>query len=123
MNDEDADDLPLEAEPEEPERAPRRHWRGWHVIGRFLPMVVLGLIFIVIGVSTEAPHHGAVSYGVLFIWIGGILIVAAMLGMMFTKCPICYSSHWIACVQEPDVVHEKRYDTFHRELSAPDEES
>jgi len=103
--------------------APRAHWRGWHVIGRFLPMVFLGLLFMLIGALDPALHKGH-AFGVLFLWVGVILIVAAVLGMLFTKCPVCYSTHWVVCVQEPDVRRRQYHghERYVRELSAPEEE-
>jgi len=104
------------------EEVPHRPWRGWHIVGRFLPMVVLGLIFVFIGISALAPRHGIESYGIIFIWVGAVLIIAAILGMLFTKCPLDYQTQWVACVQEPDVVHDRRVGKFHRELSFPEDE-
>ncbi|HYA10056.1 MAG TPA: hypothetical protein VEH10_00035 [Thermoplasmata archaeon] len=102
------------------EDLPRRHWRGWHVIGRFFPMAVLGLIFILIGAVVPSLHRGH-AYGILFVWIGAILIVFAILGMFFTKCPVCYRTHWVVCMQEPDVVRAPRHQSYHRELSFREE--
>ncbi len=99
---------------------PRRPWKGWHVVGRFLPMVVLGAVFIVLGIALRAPRHGT-SFGILFIWVGGILVVAAVLGMMFTRCPLDYETRWVACAQEPDVVR-RRGGGYHRRLSVPPDE-
>jgi hypothetical protein len=98
-----------------------RPWRGWHVIGRFLPMIVLGVVFVIVGLTLRAPHHG-VSFGVLFIWVGGILIVAAVLGMMFTKCPLDYETRWVVCAQEPDVERRPHGRGYHRRLSVPSED-
>ena len=103
------------------EEAPHQPWRGWHVIGRFLPMVFLGFLFLLIGVLVPALHRGH-AYGVLFLWIGAILIVAAILGMLFTKCPVCYRTHWVVCMQEPDV-RRRRTGHYHRELNPSDDES
>jgi hypothetical protein len=106
--------------------APRR-WRGWHVVARFLPMIFLGLILIVIGGSTaahETATHNvrAEPYGILLLWVGIVLVICAFLGMVFTKCPVCYRTHWIVCVQEPDVVHTAP-EEYRRELSLPEEEA
>jgi hypothetical protein len=101
----------------------RRTWRGWHVIGRFLPMVVLGVIFIILGLGPGAPHRGSESFGVIFVWIGAIMIGASVLGMFFTKCPVCYSTHWVVCVQEPDVVAEPHHRSYHRDLSTHEDEA
>jgi len=105
----------------EEERAPP--WRGWHVIGRFLPMVVLGIIFLIIAVTNSAPHRGAEDFSPLFLWIGAVLLVAAVLGMLFTKCPICYRTHWVICFQEPDVTRRSRHQGYQRELSSREDES
>jgi hypothetical protein len=101
-------------------------WRGWHVIGRFLPMIFLGSIFIIVGVSPLAPHHGGMSFGIIFVWVGGILWIGAVIGMLFTKCPICYRTNWVYCVQERDVVRIHNHgegDYYARDLAYPDTES
>ncbi len=106
-----------------PQTEPAPPWRGWHVIGRFLPMVVLGFVFILIGASSVAPHHGAEDYGIIFTWIGVVLVACAVIGMLFTKCPSCYATHWVICFREPDVVHTPgEEDGYYRELSTPDED-
>ena len=105
---------------EELEQRPR--WRGWHVMARFLPMIVLGMVFLLIGATNAAPHNARESFAPLFLWIGAILLVGSVLGMLFTKCPICTRTHWIVCVQEPDVVREPRRRSYHRELSSPKDE-
>lgn len=89
---------PPEAEPEEPP------WRGWHVIGRFLPLIFLGTALLVFGLSPAAPHTGRLGLGIIFDWVGCVLWVSALVGMVFTKCPICYRTTWVFCSQEPDVV-------------------
>ena len=99
-------------------------WRGWHVIGRFLPMIFLGLIFIIYGVSPAAPHRGVLRLGAIFVWIGGILLIGALIGILFTKCPICYQSSWIFCVQERDVIRIHDHgagDYYARDLAYPDD--
>ena len=98
-------------------------WRGWHVIARFLPMTFLGVIFLVLGASPAAPHRGPESFGIVFVWLGVVLIGASILGMIFTKCPTCYQARWIVCVQEPDVVRHRTQDRYHRQLSFPEDES
>ncbi len=97
-------------------------WRGWHVITRFLPMLFLGAIFVIFGVSPEAPHHGAINYGIIFVWVGAILLIGAVIGMIFTKCPVCYQTNWIYCAQEPDVVRMRdQYGSYYaRDLAYPD---
>ena len=90
------------AEPEYLDERPP--WRGWHVIGRFLPMGFLATLFIVYGLSPAAPHEGALRLGIIFVWLGAVLWLGAIVGMLFTKCPICYRTNWVFCAQEPDVV-------------------
>ena len=107
------------------EEVEERPWRGWHVIGRFLPMIFLGTIFIIFGVSPAAPHYGVLKFGPVFIWTGGILLIGAVIGILFTKCPICFQSNWIFCVQERDVVRIQDHGTgdyYARDLAYPDEE-
>lgn len=103
------------------ENANRAHWRGWHVIARFLPMVALGLIFVVIGISPRAPHLGPIRYGPLLFWLGILLIGAAVVGMLFTKCTHCYRSRWVMCYLEPDVLPDHGVTEYYRELAPPDE--
>jgi hypothetical protein len=106
------------------EQEARPPWRGWHVIGRFLPMIALGLIFVVYGLSPVAPHKGALRYGEIFVWVGGILLIGAVLGMLFTKCPTCYQTKWIYCAQEPDIVRQRdRHGSYYeRDLAYPSDE-
>ncbi len=96
-------------------------WRGWHVIARFMPMVILGLVFVVYGVSPLAPHLGPIHYGPLFFWLGILLIGAAIVGMLFTKCPDCYSSAWIMCYLEPDVLPDHGITEYYRDLAPPED--
>lgn len=98
-------------------------WRGWHVIARFLPMIVLGLVFVVVGISPRAPRLGPVHYGPLLFWLGIILIGAAILGALFTKCPDCYRSVWVMCYQEPDVLRDHGVVEYYRDLSPPPDET
>jgi hypothetical protein len=99
----------------------RAHWRGWHVIARFTPMVILGLVFIAVGLAA-APHLGPVRYGPLFFWLGILLVGAAIIGMLFTKCPTCYSSSWVMCYMEPDVLPDHGVTEYYRDLAPPFEE-
>lgn len=105
---------------------PAPSWRGWHVIARFLPMLFLGMVFIIFGLSPASPHFGLFHWGIIFAWIGAILLLGAILGMMFTKCPICYQSNWIWCVQERDVVkmrdQREADDYYVRDLAYPQDE-
>ena len=97
-------------------------WRGWHVIGRFLPMLFLGAVLVIFGLSPEAPHNDGLHYGIIFVWAGGILLLGALIGMIFTKCPICYQTNWVYCVQEPDVVRIHDHcegDYYARDLAYP----
>jgi len=86
-------------------------------------MVFLGTVFIVYGLSPIAPHEGALKLGIIFVWLGAVLWLGAVIGMLFTKCPICYQTNWIFCSQEPDVVrlpyHNGR--TYGRDLARLDE--
>jgi hypothetical protein len=100
-------------------------WRGWHVIGRFLPMIFLGSVLIIFGVSPEAPHHGALKLGIVFVYVGVILWIGALVGMLFTKCPVCFQTNWVYCVQERDVVriHDHGSGDFYvRDLAYPEDE-
>ncbi len=107
---------------DDPEETRSPAWRGWHVIGRFLPMVALGVLMIALAFTGLVPHRGVEDFAPLFLWIGGILIAGAILGMLFTKCPVCYRTHWVICFQSPDVVRSPRRRVYHRELSGPDDE-
>lgn len=78
--------------------------RVWHVLGRFVPLLFLGAAFLAFGLSPLPPHDHGYSLGFVFVWIAGILLVGAVVGMLFTKCPICNKTTWVFCVQEPDVV-------------------
>jgi hypothetical protein len=108
------------------EEAPPPVWRGWHVIGRFLPMIFLGSILVLYGISPEAPHEKGLHLGVVFVLAGGMLLIGALIGILFTKCPICYQSSWIFCVQERDVVrvhdHAVGDDYYARDLAYRDNE-
>jgi hypothetical protein len=101
-------------------------WRGWHVVGRFLPMIFLGALFLLFGLSPWSPHYGPFHWGIIFAWIGAILIIGAVLGTLFTKCPICYQSNWIWCMQERDVVRmrdrHQHEDYYVRDLAYPQDE-
>jgi hypothetical protein len=100
----------------------RPRWRGWHVIARFIPMLFLAFIFLIIGAANLAPHNSRESFSPLFLWIGAILLVGSILGMIFTKCPDCTRARWIVCAQEPDVVRRPRQGHYHRELSPIEDE-
>ncbi len=98
-------------------------WRGWHVIGRFLPMLVLGGLFVLLGSSALAPTHDGESFGLVFVWVGVVLIAGAVLGMIFTKCPHCYRTRWVVCLHERDVLHTPgEEDGYYRELSPMENE-
>lgn len=100
----------------------RSAWRGWHVIARFLPMIALGMVFIVIGISPRAPHLGPIHYGPLFFWLGVVLVAAAIVGMLFTKCPNCYRSSWVMCYLERDVLPDHGVTEYYRDLAPPSED-
>ncbi|HTW55913.1 MAG TPA: hypothetical protein VMG36_05650 [Thermoplasmata archaeon] len=93
--------------------------RAAHVLVRFLPMVLLGLLFLVIGLTTS-PHYGIIPVGSLFAFIGAILIIGAILGMVFTRCELDYVRWRVMCFHEPDVMWDSRYGDYYREL-VPDE--
>lgn len=100
-------------------------WRGWHVIARFLPMIFLGSLFLIFGLSPLSPRIGTFHWGIIFAWIGAILLLGAFLGIVFTKCPICYQSNWIWCMQERDVVRMRdrgHEDYYVRDLAYPEDE-
>jgi len=106
-----------------PEEVERRPWHGWHVIGRFLPMVILGLFFVVFGEIGGGPTQGGKDFAMVFVWVGVILLAGAVFGMLFTKCPLEYETRWVICLQEPDVRRTERADGYYRELSATEEEA
>ncbi len=85
-------------------------------------MLVLGFVFLILGLSPAAPRIGYVTTGILFVWMGAVLLVGAFLGILFTKCPHCYRTTWVICLHEKDVVHDFHYDQFYRELSPGTEE-
>lgn len=89
--------------------------RAAHVIVRFLPMILLGLLFLVVGLSTS-PHYGRIPLGSLFAFIGAILVVGAILGMLFTRCPQDYVRWRVMCFHEPDVQWDSRVGDYYREL-------
>ncbi len=99
----------------------RRPWRGWHRIARFLPMVFLGGLFVFLGLGPLAGRGGRIDYGILFVWVGVVLILAAVVGMVFTRCPDCYQTRWVFCVQEPDVHPVPSEQGYYRELSTTEE--
>jgi hypothetical protein len=106
------------------EEEPHRSWRGWHVIGRFLPMIILGVFFLVFGMLGGGPTQGGKDFAMIFVWIGFVLLAGAVFGMLFTKCPLEYETRWVVCVQEPDVRRTPQRDGYYRELSnLPEEES
>jgi len=96
--------------------------RAAHVLVHYLPMVVLGLIFLVLGLSPYAPHIGVLPLGNLFIFLGVILLVGAMLGMAFTRCPADFVRWRVMCFHEPDVYWDPAIDDYYREL-VPEEEA
>jgi amino acid transporter len=99
-------------------------WRGWHTIVRFVPMVALGVLFLVIAsLGHFAPHTSQGFIDALFVLSGVLLIVFAFIGMAFTRCPTCSRSTWIVCLQESDMRHDRRENAFYRELTPPEEET
>ncbi len=99
-------------------------WRGWHVVVRFVPMIALGVLFVVIALQGHfSPHTSQGFIDAVFLLAGILLIFFAFIGMAFTKCPTCYRSIWIVCLQEPDMRHDRRENAFYRDLTPPDEET
>jgi hypothetical protein len=74
-----------------------------HVMAHYLPMIVLGIIFLVIGLAPSAPHIGLIPLGDLFLILGVIMLVGAVLGMLFTRCEKDYVTWRVMCFNEPDV--------------------
>lgn len=77
-------------------------------------MTFLGFLFLFIGLAI-APHIGRVPLSPLFIILGIILLIGALLGMLFTRCPKDYVSWRVMCVREPDV-RAAREGGYYREL-------
>jgi len=94
--------------------------RATHVMIHYLPMVVLGLIFIVVGLSPGAPHIGVVPLGNMFALLGAVLLIGAVFGMAFTRCPLDFVRWRVMCFHEPDVYWDDRVDDYYRDL-VPDE--
>lgn len=90
--------------------------RAVHVFMHYLPMVVLGIILLVIGLSPFAPHVGVIPLGNLLILLGVVLLVGAILGMAFTRCPTCFVRWRVMCFHEPDVYWDPEVDDYYRDL-------
>ena len=96
--------------------------RMGHVVIRFFPMLLLGFIFLVVGLAPgRAPHIGIIQLGNLLALLGFILIVGATIGILFTKCPDCYQSWRLMCLNEPDVRSDPETGDYYRDLLADDE--
>jgi hypothetical protein len=93
--------------------------RATHVFLHYLPMIVLGIIFLVVGFSPSAPHIGIVPLANLFLLLGVIMLVGAILGMLFTRCEKDYVTWRILCYREPDVFADPE-GGYYREL-VPDD--
>jgi hypothetical protein len=78
-------------------------------------MIVLGIIFLVVGFSPTAPHIGVVPLGNMFVLLGIIMLVGAVLGMLFTRCEKDYVRWRILCFNEPDVRNDPA-GGYYREL-------
>jgi hypothetical protein len=92
-----------------------------HVVMRFFPMLLLGVVLLVIGLSPRAPHIGIIALGNLFALLGLVLIVGATLGILFTKCPTCYAASTRSiCRNEPDVRQDPETGDLYRDLLADD---
>lgn len=95
--------------------------RMGHVVMRFFPMLLLGVIMLVVGLSPRAPHIGIIALGNLFVLLGIVLIVGATLGILFTKCPDCFAnSTRQICLNEPDVRTDPDTGDVYRDLLADD---
>jgi hypothetical protein len=90
--------------------------RAAHVFVHYLPMIVLGLIFLILGLSPAAPHIGYLPLGNLFVLLGAILLVGAILGMAFTRCPTCFVRWRVMCFHEPDVFWDNQVEDYYRDL-------
>jgi len=93
--------------------------RATHVLLHYLPMIVLGIIFLVVGFSPSAPHIGIVPLSNLFLLLGVVMLVGAILGMLFTRCEKDYITWRILCYREPDVFPDPE-GGYYREL-VPDD--
>jgi hypothetical protein len=92
-----------------------------HVVMRFFPMLLLGVIFLVIGLAPNGPHIGIIRLGNLFALLGVVLIIGATLGILFTKCPTCYAASTRSiCRNEPDVRRDPDTGDLYRDLLADD---
>ena len=89
--------------------------RAAHVLMHYLPMIVLGIILLVVGFSPTAPHIGVVPLGNMFVLLGIIMLVGAVLGMLFTRCEKDYVRWRVMCFHEPDV-RDHPDGGFYREL-------
>ena len=89
--------------------------RATHVLIHYLPMIILGVIFLIVGLSPSQPHLGIVPLGNLFLLLGVILLIGAILGMLFTRCEKDYITWRIICYREPDVVSDP-HGGYYREL-------
>jgi hypothetical protein len=89
--------------------------RVTHVLVSYLPMIVLGIILLVVGLSSAAPHFGRISLGNLFQLIGVLMLVGAILGMAFTRCEKDFVRWRVLCFHEPDVTHHPQ-GGYYREL-------
>lgn len=87
--------------------------RARHIFMHYLPMLVLGLIFLVVGLTR--PHIGRVPLELLFVLLGLIMLIGAVLGMLFTTCPQDYVTWRVMCFREPDVRVDPLGD-YYREL-------
>lgn len=89
-----------------------------HVFFHYFPMIFLGLIFFLIGFAVR-PHIGKAPLSILFIILGLVMLIGAILGMLFTTCPKDYVTWRVMCYREPDVRSTREGD-YYREL-VPDE--
>ena len=87
--------------------------RFTHVLRHYLPMVALGVIFLVL--AHTDPHAGRVPLGFLFGLLAAIMLVGALLGALFTHCPDDFVTYRVICYREPDVQPDPLGD-YYRDL-------
>ncbi|HTP56467.1 MAG TPA: hypothetical protein VML53_07420 [Thermoplasmata archaeon] len=77
--------------------------RATHVLMHYLPMIVLGFVFLIVGFSPTTPRIGVIPLGNLFLLLGVIMLVGAVLGMLFTRCEKDFVRWRIMCFHGRDV--------------------
>ncbi|MGP8077968.1 MAG: hypothetical protein ACLQD8_03005 [Thermoplasmata archaeon] len=74
-----------------------------HVLIHYLPMIFLGFIFLIVGLDPKGPRIGVVPLGNMFLLLGVVMLVGAVLGMLFTRCEQDYVRWRILCFRAADV--------------------